>query len=84
MNLVKRLLNNSVGFDYLTMPEEKQEIKFVGQLQYIKLKYSGKQYFSEKLFIRLWTVVNDFHDELGRSRQGGTFSLEGLKELGVI
>lgn len=50
-----------------------------------KLKYDGKyEGFDPSFDSRCWTLVGSFIDANGHDRIHGSFSLKGLKELGII
>lgn len=48
-----------------------------------KLKYDGR-YDWIPGESRQWTILTDFIDQNGANRRKGSFSLQGLKDIGLI
>lgn len=82
MSLAKRLLNGE-GLQALCVPDEVKEVQAVGKLP-VRLQYLRG---SAKMGLRLWNVMAP--QLAGYPKSGGdngypTFSIQGLKERGLI
>lgn len=50
----------------------------------VTLRYDGKYDFMAPPFDRQWTILSHFIDADGQDRFKGSFSLEGLKQIGAV
>lgn len=48
------------------------------------LRYDGKYDFFPPDIARQWTILNHWIDESGADRFKGSFSLQGLRDLGIL
>ena len=78
MSLAKRLLNHTEGFDFLTLPIEQKELKYVG-VERVTLKRTFNMSFDGVTY-KYWRVTGPAnHPNLNSD-----LSLLGLREWGII
>lgn len=71
------------GFEIMTVPEERMEVFNIVHQQ-PKMRAELPQSDFNGGILRQWTLLTDFYDAKGFNRKNSTFSLMGLKELGII
>lgn len=76
---------NNKGLLALTVAEEQKEImNLLRSVQRVKLRAERPQNDFRGGWLSMWTIVSDFYDSSGYNRNGGTFTSDGLKGLGIV
>ena len=76
-------MKNFKAFETLTVEAERAEV-FAMIKQYPVLKVERPQSDFKGGWIRMWTVLTPYYDRNGFNRQFSTFSIEGLREIGIV
>lgn len=76
-------MKNFKAWEHLTTETERAEVFYVIK-QTVKLRVERPQSNFRGGWLRMWTIVSPFYDKKGYSRFHGTFTTEGLIELGII
>ncbi len=67
---------------YQTLTAEAEQIE--GLMVTGMLRKEGSQSDFKGGWLEMWTVLLPYYDKKGYNRQFSTFSLEGLREIGLI